>query len=73
MLEDISSTFHGRDIFAPTAAHISLGANIREVGQELTSPKLLDYNKPQIRDDEIIGKLSIRTLLVILLLIYRQI
>ncbi len=56
MLEDISSTFHGRDIFAPTSAHLSLGVDIGKVGQELLLPYLLDFNKPQIGDNEIIGE-----------------
>jgi S-adenosylmethionine hydrolase len=29
----VSATFHGRDIFAPVAAHLSLGANPNELGQ----------------------------------------
>lgn len=28
----VSSTFHGRDIFAPTAAHMSLGARFEDLG-----------------------------------------
>jgi S-adenosylmethionine hydrolase len=28
----VSSTFHGRDIFAPVAAHISLGVPLAELG-----------------------------------------
>lgn len=31
-LKDISSTFHGRDIFAPIAAHLCLGTDIYEFG-----------------------------------------
>ncbi len=30
--EDVSSTFHGRDIFAPVAAHLASGVPIAEVG-----------------------------------------
>jgi S-adenosylmethionine hydrolase len=36
-LEPVSATFHGRDIFAPVAAHLALGAPIDEAG-ELFSP-----------------------------------
>lgn len=32
-LPDISSTFHARDIFAPVAAHLSLGVPLRDVGE----------------------------------------
>jgi hypothetical protein len=28
----VSSTFHGRDVFAPVAAHISLGVPLEELG-----------------------------------------
>lgn len=30
--QPVSSTFHGRDIFAPVAAHISLGVRLEELG-----------------------------------------
>ncbi len=56
MLKDISSTFHGRDIFAPAAAHLSRGADINQIGGELSSPKLISINKPQVLESEIIGE-----------------
>jgi S-adenosyl-L-methionine hydrolase (adenosine-forming) len=31
-LENVSRTFHGRDIFAPVAAHLSMGGDINELG-----------------------------------------
>jgi S-adenosylmethionine hydrolase len=37
----VSSTFHGRDIFAPVAAHLSLGIDPNELGPELPEPVLL--------------------------------
>jgi len=33
-LESVSSTFHGRDIFAPIAGHISRGVDLSELGSE---------------------------------------
>lgn len=33
----VSATFHGRDIFAPVAAHLSLGTSLREFGKKLDS------------------------------------
>ena len=57
MLEDLSSTFHGRDIFAPIAAHLSLGLGVNDLGEILSSPILLDIGKPQILDNEIIGEI----------------
>ena len=57
MLHDISSTFHGRDIFAPTAAHLSRGLDIKEVGPDLSSPKLLNFNQPDVTDNKVIGEI----------------
>lgn len=34
--ENVSQTFHGRDVFAPTAAHLSKGVEPREFGSEIT-------------------------------------
>jgi S-adenosyl-L-methionine hydrolase (adenosine-forming) len=34
-LEPISATFHGRDVFAPVAAHLALGAALAEAGEEI--------------------------------------
>ena len=31
-LEPISATFHGRDVFAPVAAHLALGASLPDAG-----------------------------------------
>lgn len=41
MLETVTSTFHGRDIFAPVAAHLASGTKPIEVGREI-----LDYVQP---------------------------
>jgi hypothetical protein len=35
-MQDISNTFHGRDIFAPVAAHIINGINIKDLGSPLS-------------------------------------
>ena len=55
MLESISSTFHGRDIFAPAAAHLSLGVDIKDLGGRVKSPMLLNINKPELESDKITG------------------
>jgi len=34
-LEPISATFHGRDVFAPVAAHMARGAGLAEAGEEI--------------------------------------
>lgn len=38
-LEKVSSTFHGRDIFAPVSAYISRGVDISELGSEFNIKK----------------------------------
>jgi S-adenosylmethionine hydrolase len=39
-LEPISTTFHGRDIFAPVAAHLAAGATLAAAGEPLASGEL---------------------------------
>ncbi len=41
-LDTISDTFHGRDIFAPVAAHISKGIEPGEIGQKLQDYQVID-------------------------------
>ena len=54
-LEPVSATFHGRDLFAPVAAHLSLGARIEEAGQAIDPASLvtLDLPTPRIGSDEV--------------------
>jgi S-adenosylmethionine hydrolase len=49
-LESISRTFHGRDLFAPAAAHLSLGVPIEELGPPLALDVLvrLDLPNPEV-------------------------
>jgi len=57
-LNSISQTFHGRDIFAPVASHISKGVPIEKLGPRLGMQDLvrLSIPKPYISDkDELIG------------------
>ncbi|MBI4301873.1 MAG: SAM-dependent chlorinase/fluorinase [Chloroflexi bacterium] len=52
----VSPTFHGRDIFAPVAAHLSLGVAARELGRAL--PSLLTFSPPHplpLAEGELIG------------------
>lgn len=50
-LPNPSRTFHGRDIFAPVAAHLSLGAPLRALGEPFTTPVRLPIPAPQRRRD----------------------
>ena len=51
-LESISRTFHGRDLFAPAAAHLALGASLEELGPPLDPEGLvtLDLPPPEVGD-----------------------
>jgi S-adenosylmethionine hydrolase len=52
MLPVVTSTFHGRDVFAPIAAHLAMGTPLEEVGPALDLDSLvrLEEPKPTIRD-----------------------
>jgi S-adenosylmethionine hydrolase len=52
-LEKISRTFHGRDVFAPVAAHITKGVRVDEMGTKIHAgdPVRLDMNRPRLEDD----------------------
>ncbi len=55
-LNAVSQTFHGRDIFAPVAAHLARGTPIESVG-----PRIADFTwksppKPSVRDGKLVGK-----------------
>ncbi len=52
---DISSTFHGRDVFAPVAAHLSLGVPLRDVGRSLCELKPLHWALPMADDEGVQG------------------
>lgn len=56
-LADISRTFHGRDIFAPVAAHLSLGVPLENIGERIDAWVHLDFENA-MRDDNgtIVGK-----------------
>ncbi|MBI2829767.1 MAG: SAM-dependent chlorinase/fluorinase [Chloroflexi bacterium] len=43
----VSATFHGRDIFAPVAAHLSLGVPLEEFGEALDSLTVIPVSQPQ--------------------------
>lgn len=55
MLGNVSRTFHGRDIFAPAAAHLSMGLSVLELGNPLHRPVSLDIPELKVKGDEITG------------------
>ena len=46
-LPKVSNTFHGRDIFAPTGAHLAAGVPLNELGTSITDPIRLDLPRPE--------------------------
>lgn len=55
-LEPVSATFHGRDLFAPVAAGLACGAELREAGEPLGVEELavLELPKPRQEGDELV-------------------
>jgi len=50
-LPNVSFVFHGRDIFAPVAAHVANGVPLRELGTSFTDPLRLELPKPEKTKD----------------------
>ena len=47
----VSHTFHGRDIFAPVAAHLARGVPLTELGEPLTEIVTFSLPQPQVLPD----------------------
>jgi S-adenosylmethionine hydrolase len=45
-LPNVSYVFHGRDIFAPAAAHISIGVSLKDLGTPFEYPVKLELPRP---------------------------
>jgi S-adenosylmethionine hydrolase len=56
-LPEVSATFHGRDIFAPVAAHLSLGVPLTSLGPALPDPVRLDVPDPVWGEGEVVGEI----------------
>ncbi len=46
-LQNVSRTFHGRDIFAPAGAHLAAGVPLEALGTPITDPVLLPFSQPE--------------------------
>lgn len=55
-LPSVSQTFHGRDIFAPAAAHLAAGVAIEELGPTVPNPVTLPLPRLEIAPGRISGK-----------------
>lgn len=56
ILDAISATFHGRDVFARIGAYLSKGMPLEEVGEMTVDPIYLDFGKVDVGDNFISGQ-----------------
>ncbi len=56
-LSKVSTTFHGRDIFAPVAAHLSLGIKPSVLGHKIDSSLCLGFQGPFVKEGELFGEI----------------
>ena len=56
-LPEISNTFHGRDIFAPVAAHLSLGVSLEDIGPSVQTHVQLPIQVPELTDGVLTGQI----------------
>lgn len=56
-LPSITQTFHGREIFAPVAAHLSLGLSLESLGPPLRELKTLDLPQPHVKNGVLYGEI----------------
>jgi S-adenosylmethionine hydrolase len=56
-LEEVSRTFHARDIFAPVAAHLAAGAAFDDLGEEIDPDDLVRIGlpEPEVGSDKLVG------------------
>jgi S-adenosylmethionine hydrolase len=56
MLSKVSTTFHGRDIFAPAAAHLAQGNKPSAFGPAIEDYVIPEFAKPHPRNGELLGE-----------------
>jgi S-adenosylmethionine hydrolase len=54
----VSRTFHGRDVFAPVAAHLACGTPFASLGPVVADPVRLERRAPTARDGRIEGSIA---------------
>jgi len=52
----ISTTFHGRDVFAPAAAYLSMGCPPSQFGPEIMDYVVPQFAEPLMKKDKLIGE-----------------
>ncbi len=48
-MQPVSSTFHGRDVFSPVAAHLAAGANLEDLGEQVPPASMTSIHFPGFR------------------------
>ncbi|MFO8102251.1 MAG: SAM-dependent chlorinase/fluorinase [Dehalococcoidia bacterium] len=57
-LHPLSTTFHGRDIFAPVAAHLSVGISAKDFGEEISSlVELPALESEKLAEGTVVGRI----------------
>jgi len=56
MLPSVSHTFHGRDVFAPAAAHLANGAKPSDFGSEIKDYMVPQFAKPRLTKKALLGE-----------------
>lgn len=56
LLPTISATFHGRDVFAPVAAHLAGGLDPAALGPALADPVRLEWPEPWEENGALVGQ-----------------
>ncbi|MFN3477073.1 MAG: S-adenosyl-l-methionine hydroxide adenosyltransferase family protein [Candidatus Methylomirabilales bacterium] len=58
-LHPVSATFHGRDIFAPVAAYLSKGIELRHFGRFISDYVHLEVPMPKVQGDTLHGEVLV--------------
>ena len=59
-LRPVSATFHGRDVFAPVAAHLSLGVPPQDLGEPVDELSWLPVPEPRTTSEGVEGEVLFR-------------
>lgn len=59
IVENASATFHGRDIFAPAAAHLARGDVLEDLGPPVHDPRLVPTPQPARTDSGVRGEVLV--------------
>jgi hypothetical protein len=54
----VSRTFHGRDLFAPVAAHLASGRDPEEMGRPVDDPVVLEEERAREEDGVLVGEVT---------------